>query len=46
MEHFTFGLEWFIYGFVSGYFAYPIWKLLTKIYSEAKIAKDEWRNPQ
>lgn len=36
----------FVYGFALGWFANPIWRILTKIYSEAKIAKDEWRNPR
>ena len=32
----------FVYGFVIGYFAYPIWELLKKIWSEAKKAREEW----
>jgi hypothetical protein len=32
----------FVYGFVLGYFAFPIWELLKKIWSEAKKAREEW----
>jgi hypothetical protein len=39
-------VEWFAYGAIVGYFAHPIWQLLTKIVEEAKLAKDEWRNPK
>jgi hypothetical protein len=46
MTDFWHALEWFIYGFVVGWFANPIWRLLTRIVEEAKIAKDEWRNPR
>lgn len=41
-------LDWitpFIYGFIAGWIANPFWRLLTKIVNEAKIAKQEWRNP-
>ena len=39
-------LDIFLYGFVLGWFANPIWKILTKIVEEAKLAKDEWRKPR
>ncbi len=35
-------LEPFIYGLVIGYFCNPLWILLKKIWSEAKLAKKEW----
>ena len=39
--------EWldpFLWGLVVGYFAYPVWNIAKKIYSEAKIASEEWNN--
>jgi hypothetical protein len=36
---------WFALGLVLGWLAAPIWRLLTVIVKEAKIAKQEWRNP-
>ena len=42
MEKFTFGLEWFIYGFAVGWVANPAWKILTRIVEEAKIARQQW----
>jgi hypothetical protein len=38
-------LDWFAFGLALGWFANPIWRLLTRILKEAKIAKQEWRNP-
>lgn len=32
----------FVYGFVIGYFAFPIWTILKKIWAEAKKAREEW----
>lgn len=32
----------FVYGFVLGYFAYPVWTILKKIWAEAKQARKEW----
>lgn len=46
MTDFLHSVGIFVYGFGLGYFALPIWKLLTKIWEEAKIAKQEWRNPR
>jgi len=46
MIEFWHAVEWFVYGAVVGYFAHPIWHLLTRIVEEAKIAKTEWRNPK
>ena len=46
MTEFINALGPFIYGFVLGWFANPIWKILTKIVEEAKLAKDEWRKPR
>jgi hypothetical protein len=37
--------DWFAIGLALGWFSKPIWRLLTKILNEAKIAKQEWRNP-
>jgi hypothetical protein len=31
-----------VYGFALGYFAFPLWELLKKIWSEAKKAREEW----
>ncbi len=39
-------IEPFIYGVMVGYFWYPFWNIMKKIISEAKKAKQEWRNPQ
>jgi hypothetical protein len=46
MIEFWHAVEWFIYGLIVGYFALPVWNLLTKIVQEVKLAKDEWRNPK
>jgi hypothetical protein len=46
MTDFWHAIEWFVYGAIVGYFAHPIWHLLTRIVEEAKLAKDEWRNPK
>jgi len=46
MMEFWHAVEWFVYGAVVGYFAHPVWHLLTRIVEEAKIAKTEWRNPK
>jgi hypothetical protein len=46
MIEFWHAVEWFVYGTIVGYFAHPIWQLLTRIVEEAKIAKTEWRNPK
>lgn len=32
----------FVYGFVFGYFAYPLWAIAKKVWLEAKKAKEEW----
>ena len=45
MTEFLNALGPFVYGFAFGYFAYPIWQILKKIWHEAKVAKNEWRNP-
>ena len=37
-------IEWFVYGFVAGWFAVPVWDLAKKIVHEAKEARHEWRN--
>lgn len=38
-------LEYFLYGVAAGYFLNPLWALIKKIVHEAKVAKNEWRNP-
>jgi hypothetical protein len=38
--------DWFAIGLAIGWFANPIWRLLTRIVKEAKIAKQEWKNPE
>jgi hypothetical protein len=43
MADFFLGLEWFVYGAISGVLARPTWYILTTIVKEAKIAKNEWR---
>lgn len=35
-------IELFAYGFVIGYFCYPLWTIAKKIVSEARKAKEEW----
>jgi hypothetical protein len=35
-------IEWFVYGFVAGWFAVPVWAIAKKIWSEAKKAREEW----
>ena len=42
MQHFIDALAPFIYGFIVGFFWYPVWKILKKIWSEAKLASSEW----
>jgi len=42
MSEFLDPLSPFIYGFVFGYFAYPLWQIGKKIVSEAKKTKEEW----
>jgi hypothetical protein len=38
-------LDPFIWGFVLGYAWNPIWAIIKKIVSEAKLARDEWSKP-
>ena len=33
----------FVWGFVVGYFWYPLWELGKKIFTEALKAKQEWK---
>jgi hypothetical protein len=35
--------DWFAIGLALGWFANPIWRILTKIVEEAKIAKSDWK---
>jgi hypothetical protein len=42
MNDFLNALGPFVYGFALGYFAFPLWELLKKIWSEAKKAREEW----
>jgi len=42
MKEFVDFIEPFIYGFIIGFFWYPVWKILKKICSEAKKAREEW----
>ena len=42
MNDFLNALGPFVYGFALGYFAFPIWELLKKIWSEAKKSQKEW----
>lgn len=35
-------INWFAWGFVMGYAWNPVWRILKKIYSEAKKAREEW----
>ena len=36
----------FAWGLVIGYFWNPVWQILKKIWREAKLAKEEWRQPR
>lgn len=36
----------FVWGFALGFFWYPIWQILKKIWEEAKLAKKEWKQPR
>jgi hypothetical protein len=45
MNDFLQALGPFVYGFAAGYFWYPLWKLGKRIVEEAKLARQEWRNP-
>ena len=45
MTEFLDAVSWLIYGFVLGYFWHPVWTVWKKIWSEAKKAKEEWRQP-
>jgi hypothetical protein len=38
-------LDWFVFGFIIGWLFMPVYKILTRIVEEAKIAKREWHNP-
>lgn len=42
MTEFMQALGPFAWGFVVGYFWYPLWELGKKIWAEAKKAKEEW----
>jgi hypothetical protein len=46
MTDFVTALGWLAWGFAAGYFWNPVWEILKKIYSEARIAQNEWRNPK
>lgn len=45
-QQFVDWLNPFIYGLVIGYAWNPIWKIIKKVWHEAKIAKEQWRNPK
>lgn len=36
----------FFYGFAAGYFWFPVYKIIKKIWHEAKLAKQEWKKPR
>jgi hypothetical protein len=36
----------FAWGFAIGFFWYPLWTIVKKIWSEAKLARDEWSRPR
>ena len=36
-------IDWFLLGLAIGWLGTPVWRLLTVIVKEAKIAKQEWR---
>ena len=42
MSAFLDALGPFAWGFMLGYFWYPIWTIAKKIVSEAKKAKEQW----
>ena len=45
MNDFLQALGPFAWGFVLGYFWYPIWTIAKRIWSEAKLASQEWKRP-
>ncbi len=45
MRDFLLAFEWFFYGFVAGMLTVPVFKFLTQLLKEYKIAKLEWHNP-
>ena len=45
-EEINLALNYFVIGAVAGYFWNPVWAILKKIWHEAKVAKNEWRNPR
>jgi hypothetical protein len=45
MNDFLQSLGPFVYGFVLGYFWYPLWTVGKKIVQEARKAKQEWSKP-
>ena len=45
MTDFINALGPFVYGFAVGYFWHPLWQLGKRIVEEARLAKEEWRNP-
>jgi len=45
MQEFLNSIGPFSWGFALGFFWMPTWKILKKVWQEAKIAKEEWRKP-
>ena len=45
MNDFLQALGPFVWGFVVGYFWYPLWTLCKRIVEEAQLVRKEWRNP-
>jgi hypothetical protein len=45
MNEFLQALGPFAWGFAVGYFWYPLWQLGKRIVEEARLARQEWRNP-
>ena len=45
MNDFLQALTPFVYGFIVGFCWNPICTLTRRIYEEAKLAKQQWRNP-
>jgi hypothetical protein len=39
-------LDTFLWGFAFGFFGYPLWQVLKKIWQEARLAKQEWKQPK
>lgn len=44
-ENLASGAGTFIWGFAMGYFWFPVFRILKRIWREAKLAQQQWKNP-